>query len=81
MLKVKSCALAVGVTWGIMSLALGWAAMFGWGGALVRVYSSLYSGYEPTFAGGIIGGIWGFVVGSVGGYLIAYFYNYFNKKA
>lgn len=81
MLKVKSFALGVGVSYGIISLVLGWAAMFGWGGALVRVYSSLYAGYEPSFVGGIIGGIWGFVLGCIGGYLVAYFYNYFNKKA
>jgi len=80
MLKVKSFALALGVTWGIISLALGWAAMFGWGGALVKVYSSLYAGYMPSFVGGIVGGIWGFIYGTIGGFLLSRFYNFFNSK-
>ncbi|MCB1118145.1 MAG: bacteriophage holin [Chlamydiia bacterium] len=70
----KFC-LALGIVWGAASLLAGWCAALGWGELYVRVMSSIYIGYEPTFLGGIIGGIWGFFDGAIFGLAIAFVYN------
>jgi hypothetical protein len=78
--NIKALAVAIGVLWAIYVLFLGWIAAFGWGRELVRVLSSLYIGYSPTFVGGIIGGIWAFVDGAIAGAIIAWVYNLVAKK-
>ena len=74
-LNVKAAAIALGAAWGIYMLSLGWMAMFGWGADFVKLMSSVYIGFAPSFLGGIIGGIWAFVDGFVGGAIIAWVYN------
>ncbi|HEX5456701.1 MAG TPA: bacteriophage holin [Candidatus Saccharimonadales bacterium] len=80
-LNIKKLSIAIGLTWGLYVLALGWlaASSIDWGDPLVSAFSSLYRGYDTTFWGSIIGGIWGFVDGAVFGALAAYFYNTVNK--
>jgi hypothetical protein len=74
-LQVFPLAVAVGITWALGILLLGWAGSFGWGTDLVRVMSSLYIGYGPGFFGGIIGGIWALVDGAIFGAVITLVYN------
>lgn len=76
-LKVVPAALAVGLTWGVGVLLLGWVSGGGWGGRLVDVLSSVYVGYASTFLGGLIGGVWAFADGFVAGLVLAFFYNVF----
>lgn len=78
--NVKGLGLAIGVTWALYMLFLGWAAAFGWGTDLVKLMSSMYLGFHAGFWGGIVGAIWGFVDGFVGGALIAFFYNKFTGR-
>lgn len=75
----KALALALGITWGIGCLFVGWTASFEWGDYFVDVMSSFYLGYRPGFIGGIAGGIWGFIDGAISGLILAYCYNYFAK--
>lgn len=74
-LRVVPLAVAVGVTWALGILLLGWTGSFGWGTGIVDVMSSLYIGYGPSFVGGIIGGIWALVDGAICGAVIALIYN------
>ena len=78
-LNILSCALALGVTWGIAMVFAGWTSIFGWGSLFVKTMHSVYIGYEPSFIGGIIGGLWGFADGFFGGAVFAFFYNLFRK--
>jgi len=79
-LKVLGLGFALGMTWGLSMLILGWTSwLWDWGTGLVTVMSSLYLGYEPTFIGGVIGGIWGFFDCLIGGILIAWFYNMYCR--
>jgi hypothetical protein len=80
-LNVGGLALALGLTWGLSVLVLGWVAMGGWGARWVEVLSSLYIGYRATAVGAIVGAIWAFFDGLIGGFLIAVFYNTFSPRA
>ncbi len=67
---------ALGLIWGLGTLLLGWAGwLWGYGIAVIVIWSHVYLGYSPTFVGGIIGGIWGFVDFFVFGLLVAWIYN------
>jgi hypothetical protein len=79
-LNVKALAFGLGITFALYMLLAGWLAMFGWGGALVEVISSVYIGFAPTFAGSIIGAVWGFIDGAIGGAIIAIIYNWVARK-
>lgn len=79
-LNVKALAVAIGVSWAICMLFLGWVSIFGWGVKVVEVLSSVYIGFAPTFLGGIIGAIWGFIDGAIGGVIIAFVYNVIARK-
>jgi hypothetical protein len=79
-LNLKALAFGLGITFALYMLVAGWLAMFGWGGALVEAISSVYIGFAPTFAGGIIGALWGFIDGAIGGALIAIIYNWVARK-
>ncbi len=73
--------LALGLTWGLGMIILGFASMwFMWGTPLVVGLGSAYVGFEPTMWGSIIGGIWGFCDGFIGGIVLAWFYNMFACK-
>jgi len=77
--KLSICGLgcALGVTWALGMLILGWFCWWtaGWGLQMVSVIGSVYIGFKPTFWGGIIGAIWGFVDWFIGGVIIAWVYN------
>jgi hypothetical protein len=80
-LNPEKLAAAVGLTWGLYVLLIGWVAAIGWGNTdLVSSLSGLYIGFKATFVGGIIGGLWGLIDGLIGGYLIALFYNWMIKS-
>ena len=80
-LGVVSFGLAFGITWalGMFMLGLG-AGLFGWGGPVVAVLSSVYIGYSPSFVGSITGAVWGFVDGFIGGAVMAWLYNRFVSR-
>lgn len=71
----KCLALSVGVVWGLAILITGWIAMTGWGYQFVSVMSSMYTGYDASFVGGIVGGIWGFFIGALLGWAIGSVHN------
>lgn len=75
-LNPRKLALSLGIICAICAFLLGLTSMlWGWGGAIVVVFSSLYLGYDSTLLGAITGGIWAFVDGFIGGWLIAWVYN------
>jgi len=75
----KSTGIALGTVWSIIILLTGWVSgltsMSDWGNNFVRVLSSIYTGYDATFVGGILGGIWGFAFGGLLGVSFALVYN------
>ncbi|MCP4177984.1 MAG: membrane-associated protein [bacterium] len=79
-ISVKGLALALGITWGLYMLLLGWVSCFGWGIGVMKIMSTLYIGFSPSFIGGIIGAIWGFFDGVIAGIIIAWIYNRVSKK-
>jgi hypothetical protein len=79
-INMKGLALALGLTWGIYVLCLGWISCTGWGIGMVKIISSLYLGYSSSFFGAILGGIWAFFDGAVAGIIIAWIYNRVSKK-
>ena len=79
--KMKLCpfsfGLALGITAGLCKMIFAWsAAMWGYGAIVIDQYASLYYGYGPSLAGGIIGGLWGLIVGFIFGAVIAFIYNF-----
>jgi len=74
-LRAVPIALALGVTWGMGILLLGWVSAAGWGAKFVEVLSSLYVGYASTFLGGVIGGLWAFGDAFLAGLVVAFLYN------
>ncbi len=66
---------AVGVLWSFYIFFCGITAIFGWGAVLVRVFSSLYIGYEASFVGAIIGALWAFGDGYIAGLVVGWIYN------
>ncbi len=75
-LEVVSLGLAFGIMWALGVFILGiMAAAADWGTEIVVLMSSVYLGFDPTFAGSLIGAAWGFVDAGVGGLLIAWLYN------
>jgi hypothetical protein len=79
-ISVKGLAIGLGVMWAASVLFLGWAAIFGWGTAIVDAIGSVYIGFDASVIGGIVGAIWGFIDGAIGGAIIAVFYNAVVKK-
>ena len=71
----KCTAIALGSVWAATILLTGWISMSGWGSNFVGVLSSIYTGYSPSFVGGIIGGIWGFAFGGLIGFSFAAVHN------
>ncbi len=74
-LRAVPIAVALGLTWGLGIMLLGWISAFGWGARVVEVIASAYVGYASSFVGGLIGGVWGFVDAFVAGLVFAFFYN------
>ncbi len=69
-------AFALGITWAIGIFIMGIVAwQWGWGNDMVRVISSIYHGFEPTFWGSVLGAIWAFVDWFIGGLIIGWVYN------
>ncbi len=79
-LGVISFGLAAGIVWSLFVFVVGIAAtLFEWGILVVKVLSSLYIGYMPSFVGSIAGAVWAFVDGFVAGALLAWLYNKFLR--
>ncbi|ODN42041.1 bacteriophage holin [Piscirickettsia litoralis] len=76
-LSVLGLGLAIGIVWGAALVIIAWlAAAYGYAGPVVKLISSVYIGYGPTFFKGIIGGLWGLVDGFIGGAIVAMIYNW-----
>jgi hypothetical protein len=77
-LDVKAAALALGIVFGIFSLALGLVAVLtGAGLGYLNLVGSLHPGYSPSVPGAFVMAFWMFVYGLVGGGLFTVIYNYF----
>jgi len=58
--------LTMGIIWGVNLLLLSLFVMFfGYGGAIIALLASLYSGYSATLVGGILGLVLGFLHGYI----------------
>ena len=80
-LRVLSFGFSLGICFGAYVFLLGVSAwLLGWGVEIVKLISSLYKGYAPSFGGSVIGALWGFFDGFIGGIIIAWLYNRFQKK-
>ena len=71
---------AIGVLWALYVFCVGITAMFGWGGPVVTLLSSLYIGYAASIVGTIIGAVWAVVDGFFAGVVIAWIYNMVAKE-
>jgi len=71
--------ISVGALWALYIFSGAIMAMFGWGMAFVKVFSSLYLGYAASFGGAVIGAIWAFVDGYVAGFVVGWLYNRLAK--
>lgn len=75
-LDAVSLGLAFGIMWALGVFILGiMAAAADWGTDIVLLMSSVYLGFDPSFAGSLIGAAWGFADGFVGAVVIAWLYN------
>lgn len=66
---------AIGTLWAFYVFGAAIIAMWGWSADLVKVFSSLYIGYNASVLGAIIGGVWAFCDGFLAGVIIAWVYN------
>ena len=80
-LNAKALALTLGIMWSLGLLFISLLALVSGGYLhnLAGFLSSLYIGYDLSFAGIIIGMIWAFLDAAIGGFVIAWLYNKFNK--
>jgi hypothetical protein len=75
-LGVFAIGFALGITWAIGLLLLGWIGKItGWGKPMIDVIGTMYLGYQATFWGAVIGAVWGFVDLFIGGIVFAAIYN------
>ncbi len=75
-LSPLSLAMAAGIVFGLGTMFLGWVAgVNGWGMAMVQLMSSVYTGFGPSWMGGVWGGIWSFVDGFISALVFAWLYN------
>ena len=89
-----SLGMAIGLTWMIAIISIGFFAMYmlkdgyasGWHENIINsvvlfrgIFNLAYPGWAMDFVGTILAGLWGFVHGFIAGYLIAFFYNIFGK--
>lgn len=76
-LKVCAFGCALGFTWALGVLIMGWLAwLTGWGAQMVNLIGSVYIGYQANWWGPIVGAIWGFVDWFISGVIIAWVYNW-----
>lgn len=67
---------AWGLMWGLGWMLLGWAGwVWGYALPLIKIMSSAYLGFAPTFMGGVIGGVEGFIDVFIFAWLVALIYN------
>ena len=93
-LSLFGLGMAIGLTWMIAIISLGFFAMYmlkdgyasGWHENVINsvvlfreIFGLAYPGWGMDFIGTILAGLWGFVHGFIAGYLIAFFYNIFTK--
>jgi hypothetical protein len=81
-LNTKAFALALGIIWGLVMLAVGFANM-AWpefGGSFLRVMASIYPGHvhDGSLYQVIIGSLYGAVDALIAGAVFAWLYNLFN---
>ncbi|MEN6517932.1 MAG: hypothetical protein ABFC38_07030 [Methanospirillum sp.] len=77
-LDVKALALALGIIFGIFTLAIGFVAVAtGVGRDYLNLVGGLHPGYSPTVLGIFIMAFWMFVYGLIGGGLFTVIYNFF----
>lgn len=81
-LNVKAFALATGIVWGLVMLAVGLANL-NWpefGGSFLRVIASVYPGHvhDGSLYQVIIGSLYGLVDALIGGAIFAWIYNLFT---
>ena len=77
-LDVRAFGMLLGCIWGLGVLVVGvMAKMSGRGSRFVKLCSTVYRGYKPTWPGSLIGGLWGFLDGAVSGIVIAWLFNRF----
>lgn len=77
-LDVKALALALGIVFGIFTLAIGLVAVLtGVGLSVLNLVGGLHPGYSPTVLGVFIMAFWMFLYGLIGGGLFTVIYNYF----
>jgi hypothetical protein len=76
-LGVVAVGFALGITWAIGLLVMGWASELsgGWGKPFIDAMGTVYLGYQPTFWGTVIGAVWGLVDGFISGIIFAAIYN------
>ena len=61
-LSPNKLAFSFGLIWGLGMLLVGWLGwLFNYGLMFVHAMGSIYIGFQPSFAGGVIGAVWGFV--------------------
>ena len=81
-LNVKAFALAAGIAWGLVMLAVGLANMTWpeYGNSFLRVVASIYPGHihDGSLYQVIIGSLYGLVDALIGGAIFAWIYNFFT---
>lgn len=81
MLNVNAFGLAGSIVWGAaMAVATVLSLLFGYDGAFLSLFASLYPGYSVSWSGVFIGAAYGFVDAGIGCWLFAWLYNKLAKK-
>jgi hypothetical protein len=71
-----SLGVAFGVTEGLFMLGLAWAGWLGgYGLTLISSFGDVFSGFGPSFMGGLIGGGWGLLEGFIFGFIAGVIYD------
>ncbi len=80
-LDIKAVAIAIGLMWSVAILLVSIVAGFSqtYLHNIVEFLSSIYIGYDLSFAGVIIGMTWGFADAGIGGVVFAWIYNKLAK--
>jgi hypothetical protein len=78
--KVMQAALTGGIVWGLTVFLTTLANLYwGYGTAFLKVWESIYPGFNVSLMGSVIGLVYGFLDMFVGIYIIVWVYNLVGK--
>ena len=80
-LHAFALSLTLGLVWGLTLFILTLVSIkTGYGEAIVKLFSTIYPGFDQSGQGAFVGLVWGFLDAFIGTYVVVWLYNFFVDK-